>query len=124
MDKQQFVETYCTNCGTQRCEGIDSEWFDGCQYKWNLDGLDPATKIMELEKQVLDLASKLASANKTHSFWEVQRTSQIIHIKCKCCNYTKRFDRLDSITEENVAIVDPFLQEYMHCPNCGSVMDL
>lgn len=31
--KEDFVEKYCKNCGTQRCEGVDSYWFDGCKYK-------------------------------------------------------------------------------------------
>lgn len=33
LNKEQFIQQYCHNCGTQRCEGIDTEWFDGCAYK-------------------------------------------------------------------------------------------
>ena len=62
MNEKEFVEKYCGLCGTQRCEGIHSEWFEGCKYRWNLEGKDPASEIMRLEKQVLDLASKLAKA--------------------------------------------------------------
>ena len=36
MTEKQFVETYCHNCGTQRCEGIGTEWFDGCRFKEHL----------------------------------------------------------------------------------------
>lgn len=30
---EEFVKTYCHNCGSQRCEGIGTEWFDGCKFK-------------------------------------------------------------------------------------------
>ena len=30
MDKESFYNKYCLLCGSQRCEGIDSEWFNGC----------------------------------------------------------------------------------------------
>ena len=33
MNDKEFIEKYCHNCGTQRCEGIGTEWFEGCQYK-------------------------------------------------------------------------------------------
>ena len=33
LSKEQFVHQYCHNCGSQRCEGIGTEWFDGCHYK-------------------------------------------------------------------------------------------
>ena len=31
-----FEQTYCMNCGSQRCDGIYSEWFDGCIHKEEL----------------------------------------------------------------------------------------
>lgn len=34
--EKEFIEKYCCRCGSQRCEGIGTEWFDGCQYKNNL----------------------------------------------------------------------------------------
>ncbi len=37
MDVKQFTETYCYKCGTQRCEGIHTIWFDGCQHKGELE---------------------------------------------------------------------------------------
>lgn len=37
-DKQEFISKYCRNCGSQRCEGIDTEWFEGCGYKEHLNG--------------------------------------------------------------------------------------
>ena len=36
VSEEQFTKIYCNNCGTQRCKGIDSEWFDGCKFKDHL----------------------------------------------------------------------------------------
>ena len=33
VSPEQFVETYCHNCGSQRCEGIGTDWFEGCVHK-------------------------------------------------------------------------------------------
>ena len=33
MNDKEFIEKYCHNCGTQRCEGIGTEWFEGCRHK-------------------------------------------------------------------------------------------
>lgn len=33
MTKEQFIEKYCRECGSQRCEGPSSEWFSGCRVK-------------------------------------------------------------------------------------------
>ena len=33
INKEEFIKKYCHQCGTQRCEGPDTEWFDGCQMK-------------------------------------------------------------------------------------------
>ena len=33
LTKEEFIDEYCTFCGSQRCEGIDSIWFEGCKYK-------------------------------------------------------------------------------------------
>ena len=59
MNEKQFVETYCCNCGTQRCEGIGTEWFEGCRYRWNLDGMDAAAEINRLKKKCLELSTKI-----------------------------------------------------------------
>ena len=59
MNKEQFIRTHCRNCGSQRCEGIDSEWFDGCAKKWELEDLCYVTsaykpvKIMYEGEQIL-----------------------------------------------------------------------
>lgn len=33
LKEKKFISEYCNNCGSQRCEGINSEWFEGCKYK-------------------------------------------------------------------------------------------
>lgn len=60
MNKKEFIKTYCFKCGSQRCEGVDSEWFDGCAKKWELKDLCHATpssdkpvKIMYEGEQIL-----------------------------------------------------------------------
>ena len=35
-DPKEFTQHYCYNCGSQRCEGIGTEWFEGCQHKEHL----------------------------------------------------------------------------------------
>lgn len=35
-DPKEFVQHYCHNCGSQRCEGVGTEWFEGCQHKEHL----------------------------------------------------------------------------------------
>ena len=51
MNDKQFTETYCLSCGTQRCEGPGTEWFEGCKYKQNHDSYDAATEIEHLNKK-------------------------------------------------------------------------
>lgn len=36
LTPEEFVETYCHNCGSQRCEGIGTVWFKGCRHKYEL----------------------------------------------------------------------------------------
>lgn len=33
LTRKEFEDQFCSLCGTQRCEGIDSEWFSGCEHK-------------------------------------------------------------------------------------------
>ena len=33
LTEEEFVHEFCHNCGSQRCEGIGTEWFDGCKFK-------------------------------------------------------------------------------------------
>ena len=44
MTKQEFIETYCHNCGSQRCEGIGTPWFEGCRMKDQLTETDKEEK--------------------------------------------------------------------------------
>ena len=54
MNDEKFIETYCHNCGSQRCEGIGTEWFEGCKYKWNHDNYDSAAEIERLTRELDD----------------------------------------------------------------------
>ena len=38
LSPEEFVEIYCHNCGSQRCEGIGTVWFQGCKYQDRLKG--------------------------------------------------------------------------------------
>ena len=58
MNDKQFIETYCQNCGTQRCEGIDTEWFEGCKYRHNHDSYDIAAEIEPLNKKDYECGQK------------------------------------------------------------------
>lgn len=40
MNESEFIEEYCLCCGTQRCEGIGTIWFDGCPYRFELKGYE------------------------------------------------------------------------------------
>ena len=51
MNDKQFVETYCRNCGFQRCKGLGTEWFEGCRYRQNHDSYDAVTEIDKLNKK-------------------------------------------------------------------------
>ena len=33
MTEEEFYHKHCLDCGSQRCEGIGTEWFDGCRFK-------------------------------------------------------------------------------------------
>ena len=37
LTEEEFYKKYCQTCGSQRCEGISTEWFDGCRYRYELD---------------------------------------------------------------------------------------
>lgn len=65
MNNELFAKTYCHNCGTQRCEGIGTEWFEGCKYKWNHDSCDATEQIEWLNQIIMDLGKKLLEYNET-----------------------------------------------------------
>lgn len=60
MNDMQFMETYCSKCGTQRCKGIDTEGFEGCKYRWNHDSYDAAAEIERLNCKIMDLTREMA----------------------------------------------------------------
>ena len=36
VSDKEFTDKYCRECGSQRCEGVGTEWFDGCAHAFNL----------------------------------------------------------------------------------------
>lgn len=50
MTKEEFIEKHCKMCGTQRCEGIDTDWFDGCHYRNELDGYEDKNEHIDIEE--------------------------------------------------------------------------
>jgi hypothetical protein len=49
MNEKQFIEKYCATCGTQRCEGPESEWIEGCKYRENLDDFSETGSVIDNE---------------------------------------------------------------------------
>ena len=49
MSAEEFMQAYCIWCGSQRCEGIGTDWFDGCSYKSELTAGDYCDEPDSLE---------------------------------------------------------------------------
>jgi hypothetical protein len=47
MNKEEFETTFCSSCGSQRCEGIGTEWFDGCKHKDKFKSMEVNDSNME-----------------------------------------------------------------------------
>ena len=48
LTKEEFVNKYCNYCGSQRCEGFDSIWLEGCRHWKRENGtLNLIEKAME-----------------------------------------------------------------------------
>ena len=113
MTEKQFIETYCNGCGTQRCEGIGSPWFEGCPKRWNLDGYgDAATEIERLNDKIMELGFKLVKLSNVSGEWKVEEHNEHLNVVCSNCNkdfyvYKKGQYRLDNSN---------------YCPNCGAEM--
>lgn len=55
MNDKEFIEKYCHNCGTQRCEGIGTEWFEGCRYKNEHDSFKVLEGITKVDAEAPDM---------------------------------------------------------------------
>ena len=33
LSAEEFYEKFCSHCGSLRCEGMGTVWFEGCEYK-------------------------------------------------------------------------------------------
>ena len=93
MTEKQFIMTYCYNCGTQRCEGIGTEWFEGCPKRWNLDGYgDAAAEIERLNKKIIELGTKILKLTRHGEwiYWDGLRGNHDQRIEdatCSKCGY-------------------------------------
>ena len=36
LSAEEFYDKFCSHCGSLRCEGIGTVWFEGCEYKESL----------------------------------------------------------------------------------------
>jgi len=108
MNEKQFTETYCSNCGTQRCEGVGSPWFEGCRYRWNLDGIDAAAEIERLTKQVMNLATQLACSKVPTAHWTGKLPADNAHAEGFAPWFTE-IDKQAYIESQN---------HITHCSNC------
>ena len=47
--KEKFIDTYCVKCGSQRCDGPDSDFAEGCPHYilefWRKDKKDESERI-------------------------------------------------------------------------------
>lgn len=111
MNEKQFIKTYCHKCGTQRCEGPGTEWFEGCPKRWNLDGYgDAAAEIERLNIKIIELGHKLVDATKIKlGMWKIiDRTEYGAEAECSECGYKMIF---------GLSHIGRF------CPCCGANMD-
>ena len=126
MDKKQFYETYCMHCGTQRCEGIDTEWGEGCQYRWNLDGVDAAAEIKQLNDKIMELGYKLMRCKPVvygeWNFWDGwigNHDQRIEDATCSECGYVHPTVRRE---HNDKSYKDVLAKLANYCPNCGADM--
>lgn len=63
MNNAQFIEKYCHNCGSQRCEGISTDWFEGCPHRNELEN-------GSVQKIILDDGKYTVIYDETNSFPE------------------------------------------------------
>lgn len=113
MCEKQFIKTYCNNCGTQRCEGPGTEWFEECSKRWNLDGYgDAAAEIERLNNKIMELGYKLVKLQ-THGEWIKGGGSYY----CSVCGSGVLYDYTSPYSSD----VDEELTPY--CPHCGTKMD-
>ena len=91
MNDKDFEQTYCSNCGKQRCEGIYSEWFEGCKYRWNHDTYDAVAEIERLNKKIMEMAIELMGINRSRChkcIYELHCTKDKDNER-KCPNYKR-----------------------------------
>lgn len=114
MNEQQFIETYCHGCGTQRCEGPGTEWFEGCQKRWNLEGMDPASEIERLNTKIMELSVKLVKSKPmVRGEWLVTEYPTHIDVECSACKTSFYIHKRGQYR----------IDRSEFCPECGANME-
>ena len=103
MNDKQFIETYCQNCGTQRCGGIGTEWFEGCKYKWNHDSYDAASESERSNNKIMTMARE-----------KIGQSEQIIHTYITTSDYVIVCPNCEDSFERKY-----YQRPYSYCPSCG-----
>lgn len=65
MTPKVFIEKHCQNCGSQKCGGVDTEWLNDCQYRFDLDGYINGCDVMTIKRT---LVSKINEFKKQYPF--------------------------------------------------------
>lgn len=113
MTEEAFIKEHCCCCGSQRCEGIGTAWFEGCVYKWDLDGMQPAKEINRLNLRVMKLAHELAAVNLNKSGKWIKEYEG---------NGWNSWDNLTCSLCETKFVNPTFPMNF--CPKCGAKMEL
>ena len=54
LSDKEFTDRFCSKCGSQRCEGIGTEWFDGCAHAFHLESYYTSREKENKEKGSVD----------------------------------------------------------------------
>lgn len=116
MTEIEFKQKYCSHCGTPRCEGIRTEWFEGCQYKWNLNDYgDAAAEIEKLNDKIMELGYKLIKIINVEPVQHGEWKSVLVKLGSASNVYVGREQCSECGSLET--------EQRNYCPNCGAKMD-
>lgn len=112
MNDKQFEQTYCSNCGSQRCEGIGTEWFEGCKYRWNHDSYNAAAEIERLNQKIMELQEEPKKKNKPMlTTFEERVASHKKSLQRESTPALKEFRNSCMCSVETAAAIDLILKE-------------
>lgn len=94
FNQEEFIRRFCHTCGSQRCEGIGTEWFEGCKHKHRLKSYAPWTyETGREEPEILGSGSQWYSVIKSKDEEEIFRLS-----KEAGRNYIRRYRKENGLT--------------------------